>query len=72
MALSNIIPLIILLFVVGVAAFVGYHMWLWSNELAERASKKMEKSNVSFRKDGGLRVGVKDIDNEKYTDTTQK
>jgi hypothetical protein len=72
MALGNIIPLIILLIVVGVSAFVGYHIWLWSNELAERASKKLEKSNVSFTKEGGLRVKVKDIDNEKYTDTTQK
>lgn len=72
MGLGNLIPLIILLIVVGVASFIGYHLYLWSNELAERAGKKMEKSNVSFTKEGGLRVGVKEMRDESYADKTQK
>jgi len=31
----------------------------------------MEKKNISFTKDGGLRVGVKDIKAEDYEDKTQ-
>jgi hypothetical protein len=32
----------------------------------------MEKRNISFTKDGGLRVGVKDIKAEDYEDKTQR
>ena len=47
-------------------------MYQWSNELKERANKNMEKKNMSFTKEGGLRVGVKDIGEENYADKTQK
>ena len=70
--LSNLIPLIILLIVVGIAAFIGMSMYQWSNELAERANKKMEDKNIAFTKDGGLRVGVKELRDESYADKTQK
>ena len=70
--MASLIPLIVLLIVVGIAAFVGYSVYLWSNELAEKASKKMEQKNMSFTKDGGLRVGVKDVNSEKEADETQK
>jgi len=70
--LSNLIPLIVLLVIVGVGGFIGYGMYQWSNELKERANKKMEKKNMSFTKEGGLRVGVKDIGEENYADKTQK
>lgn len=69
---KNIIPLIVLLVIVGVGAFIGYQMYVWSNELADRASKKMEKKNVSFTKDGGLRVGIREMKDETYADKTQK
>lgn len=46
-------------------------MYLWSNELAERGKRKMEKKNVSFSKDG-MKVGVKQINDEDYADRTQK
>lgn len=46
-------------------------MYLWSNELAERGKRKMEKKNVSFSKDG-MRVGVKQINDEDYADRTQR
>lgn len=70
--LSNLIPLIILLIVVGVGGFIGYGLYQWSNELAERANKKMEKKNMSFTKEGGIRVGVKAMPDESYADKTQK
>ena len=70
--LGGLIGLAILLIFVGGAAFMGYHIYLWSNELAERGRKKMEKKNMSFTADGGLRVGVKDIGHEAYHDKTQK
>ena len=72
MALGNLIPLVILAIIVGVGAFIGYSMYVWSNELAARASKKMEKSNLAFTKEGGLRVGVPQIGGESYEDKTQK
>lgn len=70
--LSNLVPLIILFLVVGAAAFIGYHIYLWSNELADRAGKKMEKKHMAFTKEGGLRVGVKESSDEKVGDKTQK
>lgn len=38
--------------------------------MADRGVKKMEKKNVSFTKDG-MKVGVKDVQNEEYADRTQ-
>ncbi|KAI6802292.1 hypothetical protein KC332_g15380 [Hortaea werneckii] len=69
--LSSLIPLLILFIVVGIGAYIGYGIYQWSNELGERANKKMEKKHMSFTKDGGLRVGVKEQSNENYTDKTQ-
>ncbi|KXL45037.1 hypothetical protein M433DRAFT_39066, partial [Acidomyces richmondensis BFW] len=69
--LANLLPLFILLTIVGIAAFVGYGLYSWSSELAERANKKMEKKNMSFTKEGGLRVGVKERSVESYADKTQ-
>ena len=46
-------------------------IFLYSNELAERGVKKMEKKNVVFTKDGA-KVGVKEVSNETYADKTQR
>lgn len=70
--LGALVPLIVLFVLVGVASFIGYGLYQWSNELADRASRKLEKKNVSFSKDGGLRVGVKALRDETYVDKTQK
>lgn len=70
--IGSLIPLFILFAVVAGFGFVGYHMFLWSNELADRGKKKMEKQNMSFTEDGGLRVGVKGMSSESYADKTQK
>ncbi|KAK4497916.1 hypothetical protein PRZ48_010571 [Zasmidium cellare] len=68
---GSLIPLIILFVVAAIGAFVAYHIYAWSNELSERGKKHMEKKNMAFTKDGGLRVGVKEMKDEKYADKTQ-
>ncbi|KAF1356610.1 hypothetical protein BDV97DRAFT_365348 [Delphinella strobiligena] len=69
-AFLDFLPFIVLLTLVAIGAFVGYHMYIWSNELTERGKRKMEKKNVSFSKDG-MKVGVKHINDEDYADRTQ-
>lgn len=46
-------------------------IYLYSNELAERGVRKMEKKNVVFTKDGA-KVAVKEVRAEDYADRTQK
>ena len=69
---TSLIPLIILLVVVGFGGFVGYSIYLWSNDLADQGRKKMESHNIGFTQEGGLRVGVKALPEETYADKTQK
>jgi len=69
---ANLLPLLILLVIVAGGGFVGYQIYVWSQEMKDRASKSMEKRNVSFSKDGGMKVGVKQMSDESYTDKTQK
>lgn len=45
-------------------------MYIFANDLADRGVKKMEKKNVVFTKDG-MKVGVKEVKSEDYTDKTQ-
>ncbi|PSN64387.1 hypothetical protein BS50DRAFT_575828 [Corynespora cassiicola Philippines] len=70
-AFGNLVPLVILFLVVGGVAWVGYQIYLYSNELAERGVRKMEKKNVVFSKDGA-RVGIKEVKAEDYADRTQR
>ena len=46
-------------------------IFLYSNELAERGKKKMEKKNILFTKDGA-KVSVKEVSAEDYADKTQR
>ncbi|KAI8939231.1 hypothetical protein NX059_005057 [Plenodomus lindquistii] len=71
MGAANLLPLAVLFAVVGGIGWVGYQIFLYSNELAERGVKKMEKKNVVFTKDGA-RVGVKEVSAEEYADKTQR
>lgn len=50
---------------------VDLQIYLYSNELAERGVRKMEKKNVVFTKDGA-KVGVKEVSAEQYADKTQR
>ncbi|KAM3497310.1 hypothetical protein MY10362_009335 [Beauveria mimosiformis] len=65
----QILPLIITLGVVGGIGFVLYHVYLGVTKMGETASQKMGK-NVVLTKDG-MRVGVKNVRNERYVDKTQ-
>ncbi|KAJ4319064.1 hypothetical protein N0V94_004116 [Neodidymelliopsis sp. IMI 364377] len=61
MGASNLIPLVVLFLVI----------YLYTNELADRGVRKMEKKNVVFTKDGA-KVGVKEVSAEQYADKTQR
>ncbi|KAI9712395.1 MAG: hypothetical protein M1820_001608 [Bogoriella megaspora] len=69
-ALGNLLPLIILFTIVGVAGFVGYHIYLVANDIGDKSRQRMEKKNINFSKDG-MKVGVKELKNEEYADRTQ-
>lgn len=71
MGASSLLPLVVLFAIVGGVAWVGYQIFLYTNELAERGVHKLEKKNVVFTKDGA-RVGVKEMSAEKYKDRTQR
>lgn len=50
---------------------LNVQIYLWSNEMADRGKRKMEKKHVTFTKDG-MKVGVKELRDEEYADKTQK
>ena len=64
-------PLAILLSVLIVFGFVGYIAYTIANDVAEKTSKKMQRKNVIVTKDG-MKVGVREIREERYVDQTQK
>ncbi|KAF2200459.1 hypothetical protein GQ43DRAFT_441541 [Delitschia confertaspora ATCC 74209] len=70
-AIGTLFPLVVLFLIVGAVAYVGYQIYLYTNELADRGLNKMERKNVVLTKDG-MKVGVKEIRNEEYTDRTQR
>ena len=69
--LSKVVPFLLLLMGLGVAAFIGYAAYTIATDIAEKTSKKMEKKNVSFGKDG-MKIGVKEVKTENYVDQTQR
>ncbi|KAK8206686.1 hypothetical protein M8818_004520 [Zalaria obscura] len=69
-ALRNLLPLIILFVIIAGGSYIGYQIYLWSNEMADRGKRKMEKKHVTFTKDG-MKVGVKELRDEEYADKTQ-
>ena len=69
--LSKVVPLAIFFLVVTAAALIGYVVYTIATDVANKTSKKMEKKNISFGKDG-MKIGVKEIRNENYVDQTQR
>lgn len=69
-ARRQVLPLVVALVVLSIIGFVLYQVYLSATKFRESASERMGKKNVVFTKDG-VRVGVKQIQNEKYVDTTQ-
>ena len=69
--LSKLVPLVLLFFGVVAAAFVGFVIYTIATDIADKTSKKMERKNVSFGKEG-MKIGVKEVKTENYVDQTQK
>jgi hypothetical protein len=67
---SQLLPLVIFLAILAGAGFVGYHIYLSALQMRQQAESRMAKKNVVFTKDG-MRVGVKQLKQEKYVDQTQ-
>ncbi len=68
---TQLLPLILLILALGIAAFIGYAAYTIATDIADKTSQKMEKKNVSFGKDG-VRIGVKEVKTESYVDQTQR
>jgi len=66
----QIIPLIVAIAVLSAIAWVVYQVYVSATKIRDTASERMGKKNVVFTKDG-VRVGVKQVQNEKYVDATQ-
>ncbi|KAG5937771.1 hypothetical protein E4U59_004193 [Claviceps monticola] len=67
---EKIIPLLIAIVFVSAIGWVLYQVYDSATKIRDTASERMGKKNVLFTKDG-VRVGVKDVQNEKYVDKTQ-
>ena len=70
-SLSKLVPLVILFIVLAVAIFVGYAIYTIATDVADKTSKKMEKKNVKFGREG-MKIGVKELKTENYVDQTQR
>ncbi|KAK1830557.1 hypothetical protein QBC39DRAFT_260818 [Podospora conica] len=69
--ISQLLPLVITLAFIAGLAWVGYQVYLSVGKIQQQAKEQMVKKDVVFTKDGGLRVGVKHVENEAYVDRTQ-
>ena len=69
--LSKVVPLVIFFLVLIIAAFIGYVVYTIATDVANKTSKKMEKKNISFGREG-MKIGVKEIRTENYVDQTQR
>ncbi|KHO01089.1 uncharacterized protein MAM_00090 [Metarhizium album ARSEF 1941] len=63
-------PLVIAILLVSAIAWVLYQVSQSATKFRDTASERMGKKNVVFTKDG-MRVGVRQVQNEKYVDKTQ-
>ena len=69
--LSKVVPLLVFFVVLIIAAFISYVVYTIATDVAQKTSKKMEKKNISFGKEG-MKIGVKEVGNENYVDQTQR
>ncbi|KAK0610467.1 hypothetical protein B0T17DRAFT_620943 [Bombardia bombarda] len=68
--IRQLLPLVITFIILGVLAWVGMQIYQSVVKIQAQASQRMNKKNVVFTKDG-VRVGVKQVQNEDYVDKTQ-
>lgn len=71
MARPSLVPLVILFVVIVILAVVGFVVYSIVQDITKNTREKMEERNVMFTKDG-MKVGVKEIDDEQYRDRSQK
>ncbi len=53
-------------------AFVGYQVYVSAAKMRRSAEQRMARHNMLFTKGGGMRVGVRQVDQESYVDRTQR
>ncbi|KAL2135696.1 hypothetical protein VTI74DRAFT_7377 [Chaetomium olivicolor] len=68
-AVKQLLPLVITLVILGAVAWVCYQFYISFGKIQDQARKQMGE-NVVFSRDG-MRVNVKNIENESYLDKTQ-
>ncbi|KAG5927819.1 hypothetical protein E4U42_001735 [Claviceps africana] len=68
--IGKLIPLLIAVIFVSAIGWVLYHVYDSATKIRDTASERMGKKNVVFTKEG-MRVGVKNVQNESYVDKTQ-
>ena len=69
--LAKIFPLLLLVLVLAVVAFVGFQVYCAANDIASSAGKKLEEKQIICSRDG-VKVSVKQVGDEKYVDKTQR
>lgn len=67
---SNLVPLVILLFVLALMGAVGFIAWSVASDVSDKAAQRMGEKNIKFSKDG-MKVGMKEISTEDVSDSTQ-
>jgi len=67
---SDLVPLMILLIVICVAAVIGFVAYSIATDVAAKTKEKMEKKNISLHRHG-LKVGMRTQSSEQVADSTQ-
>ncbi|POS87752.1 hypothetical protein EPUL_000515 [Erysiphe pulchra] len=67
---SKILPLIVLVSILLLIAFVIYQINVTVQKISSETSNKMQTKNIFFTRDG-VTVGVKELKNERYIDVSQ-
>jgi len=68
---ANLLPLLILFIIICIVLVIAYVAYSVAQEVAAKTKKQMQKKNITLKRDG-MKVGVKEVSNEKYEDKTQK
>ena len=68
---KNLLPLILLLLFVAVLAVIGYVVYTIVQDVSKNTRAKMERKHIAFTKDG-MKVQVREMQDEQYKDRTQR
>jgi len=69
--LSQVLPLLIAFAVLAGIGWILYQFYVSLGKIQAQASKRMGDKNMTFTKEGGLRVGVKQVAEEEYVGKTR-